>query len=91
MHNISSRTVTQALKENFARYRLPEKVISDNADNARQFTSRDFDRFAEEWGFEHVTSSPYYAQANGRSERALETVKNLIKKSLRSNSELHLN
>ena len=40
-----------------------------------------FSKFAEEWGFTHLTSSPYYPQSNGEAERAVKTVKSLITKS----------
>ncbi|GJQ81969.1 hypothetical protein Trydic_g4702, partial [Trypoxylus dichotomus] len=41
----------------------------------------DFGKFASEYGFTHVTSSPRYAQSNGLVERTIQTVKNTVKKS----------
>ena len=41
---------------------IPEVVRSDNGP---QFDSAEFAKFAKEWKFEHVTSSPRYAQSNG--------------------------
>ena len=35
-------------------------------------------QFAETYGFHHITSSPYYPQANGQAERIMHTVKNLL-------------
>ncbi len=37
--------------------------------------------FAQVWGFSHVTSSPHFPQSNGEAERAVRTIKNLLKKS----------
>ena len=40
-----------------------------------------FKTFSTEFGFKHVTSSPYFVQSNGQAERMVQTVKRLIMKS----------
>lgn len=61
----------------FARHSIPEQLISDNG---LQFSSTSFSKFAEDYGFTHILTSPQYPQANGKVERAVQTVKNLLKK-----------
>uniref|UniRef100_A0A8C2XCI7 Integrase catalytic domain-containing protein n=1 Tax=Cyclopterus lumpus TaxID=8103 RepID=A0A8C2XCI7_CYCLU len=39
-----------------------------------------FALFAAAYGFRHVTSSPRFPQSNGKAERAVQMVKNLLKK-----------
>jgi len=58
----SSRTVISKMKRLFSTHGIPEKLLTDNG---RQFVSREFELFAKEWNFAHITSSPYYAQSNG--------------------------
>lgn len=72
-----SATVINHLKSQFARHGIPEVV---NSDNGPQFSSREFQDFAKEWEFSHVTSSPHHAQSNGMAERGVQTVKHLLKK-----------
>ena len=63
------------MKSFFCRHGIPEIVVSDNGP---QFAAATFSKFAEEWGFTHLTSSPHYPQGNGEVERAVQTAKNLI-------------
>ena len=73
----TSREIIRGLKSIFARHGVPEVVRSDNGP---QFDSAEFAKFAKEWQFEHVTSSPRYAQSNGEVERSVQTIKTLLKK-----------
>ena len=56
---------------------IPVKVLSDNDP---QYSSVEFDEFATEYGFKHVTTSPHYPQANGEVERMVQTIKKLWQK-----------
>ena len=46
--------------------------------------------FCNTYGFIHVTTSPYYPQANGFIERTVQTVKNLFQKFKESGADPHL-
>ncbi|GFO03929.1 transposon ty3-i Gag-Pol polyprotein [Plakobranchus ocellatus] len=73
----------------FAIHGIPKVLISDNA---RQFTSFEFECFRKQWEFKHVTSSPHYPQSNGFIERTVQTVKNCLKnaKAQKDNPQLAL-
>ncbi|XP_062855259.1 uncharacterized protein K02A2.6-like [Trichomycterus rosablanca] len=78
LSSTTSEATIQHFKSIFARHGIPDVVRSDNGP---QFSSDSFRRFAQNWGFDHVTSSPHFPQSNGEAERAVRTVKNLLKKS----------
>ena len=73
----TSAAIIRALKEVFSRHGLPEILRSDNGP---QYSSTEFSQFATEYSFEHIMSSPRFPQSNGQAERAVQTVKNLLKK-----------
>lgn len=81
----SARTVIDCLKQQFARHGIPDTIISDNGP---QFKSADFHNFACKWEFEHLTSSPYHSQSNGKAESAVKIAKKLVKKCLSSNTDI---
>ena len=72
-----SSEVIRQMKVIFARHGIPCKVVSDNGP---QFASREFAKFAQTYGFTHRTSSPRHPQGNGEAERAVRTVKCLLRK-----------
>ena len=74
----TSMSVISALKSVFSRHGIPEIVRSDNGP---QYSSAEFMSFASSYGFHHLTSSPQFPQSNGQAERAVQTIKNLLKKS----------
>ena len=73
----SAEEVIKHTKSIFARHGIPELVISDNGP---QYSSEAYAQFASEYQFKHMTSSPYHPQGNGEAERAVGTVKGLLKK-----------
>ena len=77
LDDLSSKNTIQYMKSQCSRYGLPDKVITDNGP---QFACAEFENFAKSYNFVHVTSSPHYPQSNGQAERAVQTVKKLLKK-----------
>ena len=82
LNDQSSSRVISVLKELFSTHGIPDIIVSDNGP---QFSSDAFRLFTTEYDFIHVTSSPKYPRANGEVERAVRTVKALLRK----NEELY--
>ena len=74
----TSPSIVGHLKSVFSRLGVPEVIISNNGP---QFASQAFTDFAKEYTFQHVTSSPHFAQSNGLAERTVKTIKRLLKDS----------
>lgn len=77
LRNSTTSVVTARLNDNFRRFGLAERVISDNGPC---FRSDQFQKFCELFEIHHTTTSPYHHQSNGRVERAIRTVRNILKK-----------
>ena len=78
LRNVAASTVIRAMKRNFARHGIPDTCISDNGP---QFDCHEFSRFARDYGFALVKSSPYHSRGNGKAESAVKIAKNILKKS----------
>ncbi|KAK3722271.1 hypothetical protein QZH41_005184 [Actinostola sp. cb2023] len=87
LHSTTASNVILKLKNHFARYGCPDRVISDNGP---QFTSDAFASFSKAWDFEHRTSSPGNSKANGKAESAVKTAKRLLRKALDAGTEPYL-
>ena len=85
--NTKASTTILKLKSHFARYGIPDQVISDNGP---QFTSDEFTNFSRTWDFEHLTSSPGNSKANGKAESGVKTAKRMLKKSIRAGTDPYL-
>ena len=77
LNRLTSEEVVAHCQSIFARHGIPEQVVSDNGP---QFAAEAFQVFAQSYGFDHVTSSPYYPMGNGEAERAVKTIKSLLGK-----------
>ena len=85
--NTSSSMVIIHTKSIFARHGIPKSVRSDNGP---QFSAMEYGKFAEEWGFAHVTSSPYHPQSNGLAEKSVQIIKRMLNKSKRDGQDPYL-
>ncbi|KAL5473647.1 hypothetical protein EMCRGX_G028155 [Ephydatia muelleri] len=73
----SSQQAIQALRRVFSTHGLPQILVSDNG---AAFSSSEFQTFVARNGFKHVRSAPYHPTTNGLAERAVQTVKDALKK-----------
>ena len=87
LNSTTSSAVINHLKSVFAEYGIPETIITDNGP---QYSSQEFQTFCNVWGINHITSSPLYPQSNRFSERMVQTVNNLLKKSDASGQDPYL-
>uniref|UniRef100_A0A3B4GG05 Integrase catalytic domain-containing protein n=1 Tax=Pundamilia nyererei TaxID=303518 RepID=A0A3B4GG05_9CICH len=85
--NITTAAVIHKLKATFSRHGIPKKVISDNGPC---YSSQEFRRFAEYWGFQHITSSPRYPQSNGLAEKTVQTAKRILTKAKQDKMDPYL-
>lgn len=74
LSQLKEEVVICQIKHIFARYGICEVMRSDNGP---QF-GYEFSKFAKEYNFCHITSSPYYSQSNGAIEAAVKIAKSLI-------------
>ena len=76
MSSTTSQNTTEALQALFARYGLPEQIVSDNG---AQFTSQEFSDFVQANGIKHIRSAPYHPSTNDQAERFVQTFKRAMK------------
>ena len=75
LYSTTSETVIKKLKGHFARYGIPDEIISDNGS---QFTAEEFWVFAQAYGFKRTRTSPHHHQSNGKAESAVEQAKKTL-------------
>ena len=72
-----STTVVKATRKHVSRFGRPKYVLTDNG---LQFVSKEYQRFASQYDFSHITASPYYPRGNGKAESAVKINKNMLRK-----------
>ena len=73
----SSSSVIEELRTLFAKFGLPETIVTDNGAG---FVSLEFETFLRKNGIKHTTSAPYHPASKGLAERAVQIVKRGLKK-----------
>ncbi|XP_064638333.1 uncharacterized protein K02A2.6-like [Lineus longissimus] len=74
-----SITAIACIKQIFAEFGVPSRVVDDNGPH---YDSHVYRNFAKEWGFEIHTSSPRYPKSNGFIESQVDIAKRLITKAV---------
>ena len=87
LYSTTSETVIKKLKGHFARYRIPDEIISDNGP---QFTAEEFRVFAQTYGFKHTCTSPHHHQFNGKAESAVKQAKKTLRMARVSGNDFYL-
>src|ERR1043165_4693902 len=76
--NVDQEAIIEFIqKQIIYRFGIAESITTDQGS---VFTGRKMQEFAREMGFKLLTSTPYYAQANGQVEAANKVIISLIKK-----------
>jgi transposase InsO family protein len=73
----TSRSVIEQMKQIFSEHGVPKVVRSDNGPH---YDAQVFKDFAEQYDFQHITSSPHYPQSNGFIEAQVNAAKKALLK-----------
>jgi len=73
----TSDVVIQELRTLFGQFGLPETIVTDNGSC---FVSEEFETFLKKNGVKHIRSAPYHPSTNGLAERAVQVLKQGLKK-----------
>lgn len=84
--NTSSQSTISMLRPIFARWGIPEELVSDNGP---QFCSKKFEVFTAHLGIRHKRGAPYHPATNGLAERFVQTVKKRLKIAFSERLEFH--
>ena len=76
-HGSTSSIVIRHLQNTFARFGLPDTIVTDNG---TCFVSTEFEAFLKSNGIRHVMSTPYHPVSNGLAERSVQIIKRGLRK-----------
>lgn len=86
--NTTSSNTIKLLRETFARFGLPECIVSDNATS---FKSQDFQTFLLKNQIEFKEIPPFHPASNGQAENCVKTIKKALFKVIDNSSIDKLN
>ena len=79
MTTTTASRVIEVLRQWWARFGIPQELVSDNGP---QFIAAEFEEFLRRNGVKHTLSPPYSPRTNGSAERSVQVVKSILKKQL---------
>ena len=82
LHDTLSSTIASKSEAHIARHGIPEIELTDNGP---QFVGGEYEGQCHRYCIQHITSSPYWPQKNGKAEASVKVVKGFMKKSGRNN------
>ena len=77
VQSATSAVTIRKLRQSFSNHGIPDLIVSDNGTN---FTSSEMEGFLRSNGVQHICSAPYHPASNGLAERAVQTLKNSLRK-----------
>ena len=77
MHTSATASTIEHLRSLFSLFGLPDIVATDNGPS---FASAEFEQFLKSNGISHWKSAPYHLSSNGLVEKAVQVVKQGLKK-----------
>ena len=84
LSSTGSYSIVEKLKNLFSEQGIPAILRTDNGP---QFISHKFQKFAEEFGFQYTTSSPYHPHGHGFIESQVKIVKQALSKALKNGQD----
>ena len=77
MSTATATTTIQQLRQLFAKFGIPQSIVSDNGP---QFAAAESDNFCKSNGIRRIKVAPYHPSSNGLAERAVKIIKQGLKK-----------
>ena len=85
MKETTATKTIEILRVIFARFGLPEQIVTDNGP---QFVSEEFSHFLKSNGIKHIRCAPYHPASNGLAERFVQSLKMALKSTVNSGLSL---
>ena len=87
LNNTTADTIMLLCKQLFARYGIPQILITDNA---TYFVNEKFKNFSSTWSFCYETTFPYNHKSNGKIEATNKLLKSILSKALADGKDIYL-
>ena len=72
-----ANTIVKRTEAHVARHGVPEAILTDNGP---QFIATEYENFCYRYKIQHITSSPYWPQGNGKAESSVKVLKKMLQK-----------